>query len=598
MNAERVFAARAFIAGTVALYVLGLGVLAARLKRVQLDDAAIYSYNQSRQAERRVQTDGVRGRILDRSGRILATNRRARMIVLNAECFQRRTWSATAQEMRAAITRAEEILGLKSIVTEKAISRHLNQRLARPLIVWRDVEEETLARFCEHARELAGFECEESDERTYPYGTLAAHLIGYVGRGRGEGQAGDSPFNFYDPEMRGRSGLEYSYDDYLRGMSGEERVLVDARGFATKRWTVVAAKCGPDLVTTIDAELQSVAEQVLTGVRGACVVLDPVSGDVLALASAPGYDLNGFVPYLPRTTYETLSKDEEKPLLNRASGGVYAPGSTFKPIVALAALEKGYDPETIYECVGHFDLNGLRIRCARTWGHGELDMPGALRESCNPYFCDLGMVLGSNTVISAARQFGLGHATGIDFGVDSAGVVPDDEWKRGRYSEKWFPGDLAQMSIGQGMLLVTPLQMACVAGALGTGELVTPHLVLGRTSARRRLPYAASAFEIVREGMRQVVTRGAGKPVAKDLEAWVIGKTGTAEVGSRASRRKNAWFIAYAESGARDEAGHLVRMRAPARRVALALVVEQGDSGGTTAAPRVNEVLRQVFHVH
>ena len=237
----------------------------------------------------------------------------------------------------------------------------------------------------------------------------------------------------------------------------------------------------------------------------------------------------------------------------------------------------------------------MRIRCARTWGHGDMVMTTALRDSCNSYFCHLGVTAGSNAVITAARAFALGSKTGIDFGTDSAGTVPDDAWKRGRYGERWFPGDLAQMSIGQGMLLVTPLQMARAVGGLGTGYLVVPRLKAGLPPERTPLPYGESALKVVREGMRKVVDGGTGRRAADGVDAWVIGKTGTAEVGRGERRRKNTWFVAYAESCATGADGSVRRVAEPDRCVAVALVVEDGESGGGTAAPKVCEVLKAVF---
>lgn len=581
------------------VFLLGFTVLLVKLAEVQIEFSSDYSYAMARQSTRRVLTDGRRGRILDRNGLVLAGNREALSVVLNAEFFQKRTWSETAQEIRAAIDRAAELLGRPSAVTDGEIRRHLNQRLARPLVVWRDLDDVTLARFCEHETELEGFSCERDLEREYPFGRLAAHLIGYVGRERGEADEGDEKFDFFDREMCGRAGLEKYYNSFLRGSSGEKTLVVDARGYASEETTVVEAKDGPDLRTTIDASLQSAVERQLLGLRGAGVVLDAANGDVLAMASAPAYDLNKFVPTLPRSVYSGLLADPSLPLHNRAcsSSGRYAPGSTFKPVTALAGLSAGVSADAEYECAGAYVIGEWRIRCARTWGHGPLNLREALRDSCNAYFCNLGVEAGTNAVMSAARALGLGSPTGIDFQSDDPGLVPDDAWKRAnRNGERWYPGDLAQMSIGQGMLLATPLQMARVAAAIGTGRLVTPRLKAGLEVESVPLPFRAADLETVREGMRMVVEgRGTGRRGAEGVDAWVIGKTGTAEVGRGERRRKNTWFIAYAETCGHDEDGAPTRLAAPARRLAVAMVVENGESGGGTTAPKVAAVLRHAF---
>ena len=571
---------------TAAIFALGLVVLAVRLRDVQVVESADYSYASSRQSVRRLQTTGPRGRILGRRGEVLAGNRKSFSIVCDAVKCQKKTWRETEEEIKRRIDAVAVAIGRKSAIDEKAISRHVRQSLAIPLTVWRDIDYPTLAKFVEHEGEFEGFSCQESEERVYPQGRFAAHLLGYVGRDAVGAVAGDEKINFVSPEMRGRAGIEMYYDGFLRGVPGERKLLVDARGFAIRSWTVAEAKRGPDLRLALDLNVQRAAERALSGQKGACVVLDPRTGDVLAFASAPTYNPNDFVPFLGSDLYDRLSSDPAKPLLNRASGGSYAPGSTFKPVIALAALAAGIPADGLYDCVGEFTLGEMRLRCVSVWGHGSIDMRRALMKSCNPYFCNLGMDIGTNAIFRAADAFGLGSRTGIDFSVDAAGAVPDAEWKMRRYSERWYPGDLAQMSIGQGMLLVTPLQMAMVAGAIGTGRIVTPHIKADLPIRTRPLPFSKEHLAVVREGMYFVVNgngseRGTGMRAAEGVPVEVCGKTGTAEIGRGASRRKNAWFIAYAPA------------RAPS--VALAIVVENGEGGGTTAAPLAASILRAAF---
>jgi penicillin-binding protein 2 len=567
---------------TMAVFVLGLVTLAVRLKEVQIDGAADYNYEKARQSERLVQTAGARGRILDRKGNVLADNRRCLSIVCNAAFFRKNTWEATAAAISSAVMRVSAAVGVPSRLTMKTIRRHVHRSLAMPLVSWYDVSEEQLARFAERVPVDAGFYVKDTLERTYPNGSLASHLLGYVGRDRGSGEAGDRKFNFRDLELRGRSGLELYYDSYLRGVPGESKLLVDARGFPERMWTVAEARPGPDLRLTIDIALQRAVEAQLSNVRGACVVLDPRDGSILAFASAPGYNPNDFVPVLTQETYERHLHDPSKPLLNRASGGLYAPGSTFKPVTALAGLRMGYPDGQEYFCSGVFAYGRQRLRCANRWGHGPIAMRSALKASCNTFFCHLGCEAGTNALCAAARAFGLGAPTGIDFTDDRAGVVPDAGWKGATYGQPWFLGDLVQMSIGQGMLLVSPLQMALLAGAIGTGYRVTPRFRAGGVPARSVLPFPRRHLAIVREGVRRVVDGGTGRRGGAGVAVTVCGKTGTAEVGPREKRRKNTWFIAYA----------------PARMptVAAAIVVEDGESGGATAAPRMAEILKEIFN--
>jgi penicillin-binding protein 2 len=567
---------------TAAVFVFGLVFLGVRLKEVQVEDSADYRYANSRQSVRRVQLAGVRGRILDRHGDVLADNRTSISIVADAACFQRRTWSDTVLEIETAISNVARIVGRPSPLSAKAVKRHVNQSLAMPLIVWRDVSDAELARFSEHESEFPGFSALEADERRYPFGSLAAHVIGYVGRDRGDAVAGDEKFNFYQPEIRGRSGLELYYDQFLRGVPGERKVIVDARGFSISSYVAVEPGAGPDLKLTLDARIQRAVERQLQGEKGACVVMDPQTGEILAIASAPTFNPNCFVPRLTQEMYDSYAGDPAKPLLNRAVGGAYAPGSTFKPVTALAALRMGYPPSRKYECTGAFEMGKMRLRCSARWGHGRMDMRHALEKSCNPYFCHLAFDTGTNALIAAARDLGFGSKTGVDFGIDMAGTVPDAEWKRRMYGESWFLGDLMQMSIGQGMLLASPLQMARLAGAVGTGYLAVPRLKAGMSPELKRIAFSDADLEVVREGMRMVVDGGTGRRAGEGVAVEVSGKTGTAEIGRGSTRRKNAWFIAYAPS------------EKPS--VAVAMVVENGDSGGGTAAPKVREILKEIFN--
>ena len=580
MRSEASIASDLSVLAVGVIFVAGLVALGFRLAQVQLVDAAKHSYDGARQAIRAVQTAGPRGRILARDGTVLADNRASVSIAVNPEGFQRRSWNDTVLAISNAVDAVAATIDIPSSLTTNAIARHVRQQLARPLIVWRDVGDEPIARFAERAAEFPGFTCIETEERVYPEGRLAAHVIGVVRRRETE-TAGSETFNFRDKEMCGREGLEAFYDSYLRGSSGELQVTVDARGFAVEKTVLVEARRGPDLRLSLDVAMQRAVERQLRGERGACAVIDPRNGAVLALASAPAYDLNLLVPQLTPEINDRLFRNPRNDYRNRACFETYAPGSTLKPVTALAGLAAGVPPEVSYECTGVFELGGMKLHCARRWGHGPIDMKHAIKESCNTYFSNLGCDIGTNALFSAARAMGLGAKTGIDFPQDSAGVVPSEEYKRSHYDLPWYASDLAHASIGQGQLLVTPLQMARLAGAIGTGFLTRPRLRADSPVERTPLPFSAKNLAVIREGMRMVVDGGTGRLAGDGVAVAVAGKTGTAEVGLGATRRKNTWFIAYA----------------PAEKptVAIAMVIENGESGGTTTAPKVNAVLKAIF---
>lgn len=573
-----------------ACFSTGFLILASRLKVEQVDLVAEHRRQMQSQSMRRLQTVGLRGRIFDRNGVVLADNRTLINIVVNPESYRAKNRGETTEgNLAAALERASEIIGRPPVVDNRDIRRHLQQSLAIPLEVWHDISEDELARFSERQHELEGFECSLGFERVYPHGMLAAHVLGRVGRDRQPENYGDEKINFVDKELCGRDGLELQYDALLRGKPGKERVLVDALGFATKREIVEETRNGFDINLTIDFKLQKAGESALRGLRGAFVAVDPRDGAVRAMVSSPSFDPRECVPVFPRSLYERYSKDPAKPLLNRAVAGLYAPGSTFKPLTALAALDADLDPSAKYECIGFYEIAGMKIRCARTWGHGEVDLANAIKESCNPYFCEIGVMSGTNLINSVCRNFGLGSKTGIDFPIEEEGLVPNAFEKAKRTPQvRWNSGDVAQTSIGQGLLLVTPLQMALVASALGTGKMPVPHLVkTGSFASRPRdLGISEKSRALVVEGMRRVVDGGTGRRAGDGVAADVIGKTGTAEVGSGGRKRKNTWFIAYVTPNENS----LVQ-----EPLALAIVIENGDTGGSTSAPKAGEILRSFY---
>ena len=569
--------------GVSAVFLLGLAELAVRLYAVQVEDSADMRLAALEQSVRRVRLAAPRGRIVDRNGIVLAGNRPCFSIVCHCEYFVRRRWEDSAEAIVAAEREVALATGLAPTLDVTDVTAYLRHEVSVPLTVWDDVDRYAFERFCEHSRMFPGFSVVEREERDYPYGRLAAHVLGFTGSAEAGDPYVEGRFYFRQKEMTGRAGLELFYDSYLRGVPGVRLLTVDSRCFAVSEETAVRPVRGLDLELALDSRIQLAAENELEGLRGACVVIDPRDGGVLAAASSPAYDLRLLVPRLSAEMNDACFGNRD--FRNRFSSESYAPGSTFKPVTALAGLAAGASPEAERECTGAFALGGWRLRCSRTWGHGPEDMRAALRDSCNPYFCSLGNEIGTNALIRAAKAFGLGAVTGTDLPGETAGVVPDEAWKRRVYGERWYPGDLPQMAIGQGMLAVTPLQMACVVGAVGTGRLVRPHFKreILEPVVRAELPFSAEQLRVVREGMEAVVNDPSGSGVKGGIgvPVRVAGKTGTAEVGSGARRRKNTWFVAYAPAG--DP------------QVAVALVVEDGVSGGSTAAPRVANILRAAF---
>ena len=570
---------------------VGFTTLLVKLYFVQIDDAAHYKVRQENQSIRTIMTAGSRGSILDRRCNILAENKTERNLVAFPEFFQKRTFEKSISEIIDAMNDLARVIGRPPDVTAAQIKRHIREMVALPLTVWKVVSDEELARFYEQQEKFPGFACETNDRRIYPQGSLAAHVLGRVGLENVKNPAGSPTTNFQTREMRGREGLEWYYDTYLRGAPGEDRVLVDARGYASRRWTVSEPRRGPNLILNLDQDIQRAVESELAGRRGAMVVMDAEDGAILALASAPTFNPNDCSPIFPEPLYEKLRNDQALPLFNRATFGQYPPGSTFKIVTSLAALENGLDPNELYDCEGVFGSSLYRIRCIARWGHGLIDLPTAIQKSCNPFFCHLAMNLGTNALITAAHNLGLSSRTGIDFPTDAEGVVPNDAWKQAHYEMPWVTSDLVQMSIGQGMLLVTPIQMVRLVAAVATGTLVVPRLNREQPIGREELVFSEANMAIVRDGMHRVVKYGSGRRGGEGVHAHVIGKTGTAEVGPKKARKKQAWFVAAATGVPLAKFG----FGNQEKQIAVACVVEDGEGGGLTAAPRVGKVLKAIF---
>ena len=570
---------------------MAFGFLTVMLWRIQVAHGESYARDELRQSVRRVRMPGMRGRIYDAGGGVLADNRPGFSVAIYLEEVRRPGgWSNTIDYIEELLDRLSVELEVERTLSREAIQLHVRRRLPMPLIAWRDIDESTLARWAEQVAGLRGVDIYTEAVRVYPRGRLAAHTLGYVGRADPIPDEAE-PFHYYLPEMEGRAGLESRFDEVMRAEAGARLVRVDVVGYRHEDLAVREPGSGQDIQLTIDPYVQSVAEEVLGDEPGAVVVLDPHNGDVLAMVSVPGYDPNDFVPAIPRALWDGLLADEDTPLVHRAISAAYAPGSIFKPVVAIAALENRLaEPHTVFHCPGSFSLGRATFRCWARQGHDRLNMRESLERSCNVYYFRLALLIGHDAVYHTARALHLGQRTGIELDFESTGLVPNDAWKRRVHNDGWRDGDTVNVSIGQGPILVTPLQMAVVAAAIANGGRVhTPRLVQGvrpfgdgpftpiERTAPHDLNWSATTLQTVRGGMRDVIMGARGTARTATVPGLALaGKTGTAEFGLKEEGRKHAWMIAF---GPYEDP-----------RYAVAVMVDEGVSGGQTAGPMVGRI--------
>ncbi len=565
------------------IFAVGILALGWRLWQVQVLEPGRYGSVQARQSLRLVEHPGLRGRIFDRNGVVLADNRPAYAVVIYCEELrQPGAWNNTILAIDALIDQLARRLGLPRQISREKVVRHIRESRPVPLIVWQDVQFPTLAYISEQIENLPGVEILPMPQRFYPQGSLAAHLLGYVGQSDATKQETVN-WNYRLPDVHGRGGVEQFYDALLSGKSGEEALLVDSRVYTRKRWIRSEAQTGGDLTLTLDSILQRTAEKALAGRAGAVVALNPNNGDILALASAPAYDLNTFVPTISSKAWNLLLKDKRTPLFNRAIQGQYAPGSVFKPLVAVAAQEQAFNADTLYACTGAYTDYHCHLRCANRYGHGELDMRQALMKSCNPYFCNMGVKIGIDAIVAVAQQAGFGTKTGIDLPGERPGFIPTPEWKRRQTKVPWLPSDTAQCAIGQGAVLTTPLQIAHAIGAIAAGgKVYRPRVVAFGAGGelQRRLPWSGETVQAVVDGMEMAVLNGTGKTMQVE-GVRTAGKTGTAEYMDGGVRRKHVWSVAFAP------------IEKP--EIVVCAMLDNGIGGGRDAGPIVQAVLATYF---
>jgi len=590
----KLFSRRVAILGGGKLALLGL--LAGRMYQLQVVESDRYT---TLAEENRINLRLLpppRGRILDRYGRPLAINQENYRVSLVAE---------QVQDVDAILDALSRIISLGDHERQRILREVRRRRGFVPVTVRENLQWEDVSRIEVNAPDLPGLSIEVGQSRQYPFAHDFSHVLGYVAAVSEKEVTGDPLLELPGFKI-GKNGVERVFDLNLRGKAGNSQVEVNAVGRVIRELSRQEGQPGDDLRLTIDRDLQKLAADRLKKEKSAAaVVMDIHNGDVLVLSSVPGFDPNEFVTGLSSRSWRRLVNDPHTPLINKAISGLYAPGSTFKMVVALAALEANIvRPDHRVFCRGFTQLGNARFHCWKKHGHGWQDIYDAHKNSCDVYFYDIAKRIGVDRIAAMARKLGLGEKTGVDLPSEKGGVIPTRAWKKALIGTPWQQGETLISGIGQGFILTTPLQLAVMTARLANGgEAVTPRLVRPEridgkddTPKFKKLAISRASLDVIRDGMNQVTNEHGGTAYRariseKGME--VSGKSGTAQVRriSRAERearglknherpwreRDHALFVGYAPS---DDP-----------RYAVAVVVEHGGGGSKVAAPIARDLL-------
>ena len=542
-----------------------------------------------------------RGVIVDRNGIVLARNYSA---------FTLEITPSKVDDLEATIE------GLSKVIEILPKDRKRFRRLLEEsknfesLPIRTRLSEEEVARFAANRYLFPGVEVKARLFRQYPLGPVAAHAIGYINRINKRDlemiEEDDQAANYKGTDHIGKTGLEQKYEYQLHGETGYEQVEIDAGGRASRSLSRTAPVQGNNLTLTLDVKLQEMAEKAFGDRRGALVAIEPATGGILALVSAPSFDPNLFVDGIRSDDWELLNNSPDRPMLNRALNGAYPPGSTFKPFMALAALETGKRTagQTIAD-PGVFNFGGHQFRDDKKGGHGTVDMYKSIVQSCDTYYYMLANDMGIDSIARFMAQVGLGQRTGIDIEGESEGVLPSPEWKQRRFKrpeqQKWFAGETISVGIGQGYNAYTPIQLAqAIATVANNGVMFRPHLVKYITDSRtgertmiepeplRILPWKRQNVETVKKAMIGVNSAGTAARAFAGAPYVSAGKTGTAQVFSLKGADYKSSSV---KKELRDHALYIAFAPADQPKIALAVLVENGGFGAQSAAP----IARMVF---
>jgi len=594
------FRARVAVAGVFVLICFGL--IVARFVYLQV---IRYDYYSTRAEENRISLLPIvpnRGLIMDRNGLVLARNYSAYTLEITP---------SKVRNLEDTIDDLSELIDIQPKDRKRFKKLLEESKNFESLPIRTRLSDGEVARFIAQRYRFPGVDIKARLFRQYPYGEFASHALGYIGRINQAEMAkieddDDLAANYRGTEHIGKIGLEQSYEKELHGVTGFEQVEVDASGRAVRSLARTPPVPGNNLQLTIDADLQRIAEEAFGNRRGSLVAIEPGTGGVLALVSTPRFDPNLFVDGITPDNWDVLNNSPDKPMVNRALNGAYPPGSTFKPFMALAALETGKRAaNTVIADPGYFVFGNNTFRDDKAGGHGMVDMVKSIVVSCDTYYYSLANDMGIDLIANFMGKLGLGSRTGIDIEGESVGVLPSPAWKKKRFKkpeqQKWYAGETISIGIGQGYNAYTPIQLAHATATLAAGGVMfKPHIVKyvidAQTGAKRmieptpiaNLDFKPEHLEVIRRAMVGVTTGGTGARAFAGAKYEVAGKTGTAQVFSLKGGKYHEGAI---NERMRDHALFIAYAPADKPKIALVVLVENGGFGAAAAAPIARQVL-------
>ncbi|OGB88817.1 penicillin-binding protein 2 [candidate division WOR-1 bacterium RIFCSPHIGHO2_01_FULL_53_15] len=514
-------------------------ILLLRLLQLQLAESGKYKKLSDENAAKTVYAPAPRGVIYDRNGKVMVGNRP----IFSVQVLPELLTSADTAKRDRILKKLGELLGEK---IEVKVSP------GRPIIVRNNIPPAAAVRIEEQKSELEGVVVSVIPVRYYPFGGVAAHLLGYVGEIEAAELARLKSEGYRLGDSLGKDGVEKIYDRLIRGVDGGKKIEVDAFGTPTRLLKSTEPLPGADVKLTVDLDLQLAAEKALGGKEGAVVILDPRTGELLAMVSHPNFDPNLFIDPLDRSKWVSLNQ-RKHPFMNRALA-IYPPGSIFKAVTLSAVLAEGLaKPDEVFNCPGYYKINNRYAACWKEGGHGRLTLAEGLTQSCDVVFYEMGRRLGPDRLAQYAGGYGLGGRTGLDLPQEKKGLVPTSAWKKNVRREIWYEGDSINYGIGQGFVQVTPLQMAAVYGTIATGKRMKPFVVReirsrdgeelyrGEQAEVAPAPVSHDILTTIRDALKEVVARATGI-AARVVGIPAAGKTGTAENPGL----PHAWFLCYA----------------------------------------------------